>query len=141
MYLLHVDKVTPEIVASLEDGDSSMLHKIEMLLLVFWLTALQRDFGILHTPFFLPLVSIWIDLLVLLIVNELFFSFSHFLYLSDFVSTLCDYFSLFGYHCRYVLFYLSWFAVSCMPGRRVHASSISLAGESICFLTPYFFFY
>lgn len=52
MYLLHVDRVTPEIVASLEDGDSSALHKIEMSLLVFWLTALQRDFGILHTPFF-----------------------------------------------------------------------------------------
>lgn len=53
MYVLTVDQVTPEIVESLEEEDDAVaLKKIETALLMFWSTALQRDFGILHTPFY-----------------------------------------------------------------------------------------
>lgn len=53
MYVLTVDQVTPEIVESLEEEDDAVaLKKIETALLVFWSTALQHDFGILHTPFY-----------------------------------------------------------------------------------------
>lgn len=55
MYVLTVDQVTPDIIWSLDENDAVALKKIETALLVFWSTALQRDFGVLHTPFYASL--------------------------------------------------------------------------------------
>lgn len=47
-----VEQVKEESVMSLEETDMSELDAIRLSLLVFWATVLQRDFGIIHTPFF-----------------------------------------------------------------------------------------